>query len=151
MPDRKERDAWWKFIAGNPESDWNIPKKPKVNRRQRYGRIISHKNDSDEERYEVWHVRNDEELEPSNDASDTLPTPIATPAPSEVAMSEGMGESLQHAQQDFNSQPVPEKQRQRHREPTPSLITHIDHVCPIEPRLRVAYLCQFSRGHPYIF
>ncbi|KAI1786655.1 hypothetical protein LXA43DRAFT_1032771 [Ganoderma leucocontextum] len=29
MPDKKERDLWWAFLAGRPESEWNPPKKPK--------------------------------------------------------------------------------------------------------------------------
>lgn len=29
MPEKKERDLWWAYIAGKPESDWNPPKKPK--------------------------------------------------------------------------------------------------------------------------
>ncbi|KAI0722248.1 hypothetical protein C8T65DRAFT_628733 [Cerioporus squamosus] len=29
MPDKKERDLWWAFFAGRPESEWNPPKKPK--------------------------------------------------------------------------------------------------------------------------
>ncbi|KAG6821549.1 hypothetical protein H0H93_000058 [Arthromyces matolae] len=29
LPDKKERELWWYFLAGRPESDWNPPKKPK--------------------------------------------------------------------------------------------------------------------------
>ncbi|PIL36928.1 hypothetical protein GSI_00618 [Ganoderma sinense ZZ0214-1] len=29
MPDRKERELWWAFLAGRPESEWNPPKKTK--------------------------------------------------------------------------------------------------------------------------
>ncbi|EAU84635.2 hypothetical protein CC1G_00154 [Coprinopsis cinerea okayama7 len=26
MPDKKERDMWWAYLEGKPESEWNIPK-----------------------------------------------------------------------------------------------------------------------------
>ncbi|KIY74219.1 hypothetical protein CYLTODRAFT_416470 [Cylindrobasidium torrendii FP15055 ss-10] len=29
MPPQKERDLWWSFLSGRPESDWNPPKKPR--------------------------------------------------------------------------------------------------------------------------
>lgn len=29
IPDKKERDLWWAFLAGRRESEWNPPKKPK--------------------------------------------------------------------------------------------------------------------------
>ncbi|KAI0774052.1 hypothetical protein C8Q74DRAFT_1217954 [Fomes fomentarius] len=29
IPDKKERDLWWAFLAGRPESEWNPPRKPK--------------------------------------------------------------------------------------------------------------------------
>ncbi|KAG6812991.1 hypothetical protein H0H92_014922 [Tricholoma furcatifolium] len=29
LPDKKERDLWWGFLAGKPERDWNPPKQPK--------------------------------------------------------------------------------------------------------------------------
>ena len=36
MPDKKERDLWWVFLAGRPESEWNPPKKPKQPRPSRW-------------------------------------------------------------------------------------------------------------------
>ncbi|CAL1701147.1 unnamed protein product [Somion occarium] len=35
IPDKKERDAWWAFLSGKPESEWNPPKKPKVPKSQK--------------------------------------------------------------------------------------------------------------------
>ena len=33
MPEKTERDAWWLFMNGNPEHEWNIPKRPKKRKR----------------------------------------------------------------------------------------------------------------------
>ncbi|KAK7695766.1 hypothetical protein QCA50_000403 [Cerrena zonata] len=30
VPDKKDRDAWWAFVSGEPDAIWNPPKKPKV-------------------------------------------------------------------------------------------------------------------------
>ncbi|PFH51367.1 hypothetical protein AMATHDRAFT_59071 [Amanita thiersii Skay4041] len=32
MPDKKERDLWWAFLSGKPESEWNPPKKSKASK-----------------------------------------------------------------------------------------------------------------------
>lgn len=149
MPDKKERDAWWNFIAGNPESDWNIPKKPKVDRRRRYGQTAPAEGDSGEEgevRNEVWQVSGDGETQPSNDPSETLPTPSGTPAPPDVIKSETVDGSLNHAQREIDSKTIPGKQQQR--EPTPSLIAHLDHVRPIEPRSCIIYSRRFPEDIP---
>ena len=29
MPDKAERELWWAFLAGKPETEWNPPKQPK--------------------------------------------------------------------------------------------------------------------------
>ncbi|OCH92170.1 hypothetical protein OBBRIDRAFT_773857 [Obba rivulosa] len=29
LPDKKDRDCWWAFIAGRPQAEWDPPKKPK--------------------------------------------------------------------------------------------------------------------------
>ncbi|KAK2466097.1 hypothetical protein APHAL10511_001739 [Amanita phalloides] len=38
MPDRKERDFWWAFISGKPESEWNPPKKPRTHKSKQRSR-----------------------------------------------------------------------------------------------------------------
>ncbi|KAH9927173.1 uncharacterized protein BXZ73DRAFT_49051 [Epithele typhae] len=35
-PDKKERDLWWAFLAGRPESEWNPPKKQKQQKLSRW-------------------------------------------------------------------------------------------------------------------
>jgi hypothetical protein len=40
LPDKRDRDKWWQFLKGAPESVWNPPKRPKVDkeRRRQHGR-----------------------------------------------------------------------------------------------------------------
>lgn len=40
LPDKKDRECWWAFLQGLPESEWNPPKRPKVDkeRRRQHGR-----------------------------------------------------------------------------------------------------------------
>ena len=35
MPDMKAREAWWAYINGRPEIEWNPPRKPKKQRQPR--------------------------------------------------------------------------------------------------------------------
>ena len=129
MPDKMERDCWWEFLAGRPESDWNPPKKPKsdarLRRRYRYshGRDYSPESDPGEDGYsaqETWHINDegDVELALNNDPGESLPTPLGTPAPSESS-----GEPHGHPHPPSDMHP-----KIKQREPTPSLITYIDQV-----------------------
>ncbi len=29
MPDKQDRELWWAFLSGKPETEWNPPKQPK--------------------------------------------------------------------------------------------------------------------------
>jgi hypothetical protein len=128
MPDKKERDCWWAFLSGQPELDWNLPKRPKsVKRSHNCRRDYSPESDSADDLdppQETWHINEEGEVQLalSNDPIETLPTPSTTPAPSEPP-----GEADdQLYKQSSSDQPKP--LRFKPREPTPSLVAHVDHV-----------------------
>ncbi|KAI0089125.1 hypothetical protein BDY19DRAFT_944290 [Irpex rosettiformis] len=79
MPDRKEREHWWAFLNGRPETEWNPPKKPKKqnNRNDRYGAGPSRVNSRPYGRDEVDVL----DYAVSMDPTESLPTPSGTPAP----------------------------------------------------------------------
>ncbi len=125
MPDRKERDHWWAFLNGRPESEWNPPKKPKKpnTRNDRYGagpsRIHSNPYEVDVLDYAV-----------SMDPTESLPTPSGTPVPPD--RNEGAGpveDVLVHAQESptVTGHPKPPAAPQ----PTPVLLRDIDHVSSV--------------------
>lgn len=121
IPDRKERDAWWAFISGQPEPEWNPPKKPKAlsarqQRQQRYGRGLR----SFSEEWTPADSAQDmsyEETVPTSvsDPSGSLPTPSGTPAPTDREVFD-------------SSESTDLSAIIQQREPTPSLLRDIDHV-----------------------
>lgn len=125
MPDKRERDCWWAFIAGLPEIDWNPPKKLKsdasIRKGRRYGRGYSPEPDSPEDplAQETWHINDEGEVELAllDDPTESLPTPSGTPAPDPQSLQTKA--ILQD--QEFSSVVV-------QREPTPSLAAYLDHV-----------------------
>jgi hypothetical protein len=129
MPDKKDRDCWWAFLAGQPEADWNPPKKPKsdasLRRKLNYGRGISLESDLAEDLQslqETWHINDegDVELALSNDPIESLPTPSSTPAPPEP-----LGQAVDHFSTTQDPHMPPSLIQ---REPTPSLMAYVDHV-----------------------
>ncbi|KAH9939969.1 hypothetical protein B0H21DRAFT_583960 [Amylocystis lapponica] len=149
LPDRKDRDAWWAFLAGRPQAEWDPPKKPKQPRQDRsarwrndrYGsgpRGYSEVRDDPRPSYdyqeqdsayhesiqETWHVNEEGEVElsTSDDPTRSLPTPSGTPAPQgrETRLTEGEGSTPTVLPSTSSITCVP-------REPTPSLMQHIDH------------------------
>ncbi|KDQ29464.1 hypothetical protein PLEOSDRAFT_1040169 [Pleurotus ostreatus PC15] len=123
MPHRKERDHWWAFLAGKPESDWNPPKKPKQNRTYTqttrafaddpgvaYGTPSSSKQDEDIPGGETWRINEDGEvelaqtLEYSEEPAGGDPTPPPVAPKTDATPNEGS----------------------KGREPTPILLRHID-------------------------
>lgn len=118
MPDKRARNCWWIFISGGSESEWNPPKQPKseasVRRNHRYGRQYSSGPAGDEIPQETWHINNEGEiaLAMQDDAEESLPTPSGTPPP--PSASDGIAASTSQAQ-------TP-------REPTPSVVSQLDHV-----------------------
>ena len=109
MPDKGERDLWWAFIEGRPESDWNPPKRPqlrkKATKRRRMRAFSDDSLDGPDERdqWNVYDAREVQLLDPSE--------PLETPLPLETPSA---------------SSPT----QKRPREPTPSLLRRVDHVRP---------------------
>ena len=94
MPDKRERDLWWAFLEGRPESEWNITKTSKKKQKKQGARQIGMRGWADEpEQEEISEViiyesslLNDEgEVEEvlRVDPTELLPTPSGTPAPSD--------------------------------------------------------------------
>jgi hypothetical protein len=137
MPDKKERDYWWAFLAGRPEAEWNQPKtqkRPKKNaqdRQLRSSRMRAFPDDDDDEQnaspmvtgvvasqmpQETWHINDEGEVELALriDPTESLPTPSGSPAPSSCAEVAG-----QQMAMETNDIDIP-------REPTPALLKLID-------------------------
>ncbi|KAI0787040.1 hypothetical protein BC629DRAFT_488909 [Irpex lacteus] len=119
----KERDHWWAFLNGCPESEWNPPKKPKKpnTRNDRYGagpsRIHSNPYEVDVLDYAV-----------SMDPTESLPTPSGTPVPPDRnEEARPVEDVLVHAQESptVTGHPKPPAAPQ----PTPVLLRDIDHIC----------------------
>ncbi|KII94944.1 hypothetical protein PLICRDRAFT_96767 [Plicaturopsis crispa FD-325 SS-3] len=133
MPDKKERDLWWAFLAGRPASDWNPPKKNTLNayarKRRRFGygmRSFSEDPEpepeqeddpQDSQARETWHINDEGEVELAlrEDPAESLPTPSGTPAPQE-----------QSADAEHTVTVSDEPCALKPREPTPTLLQHID-------------------------
>lgn len=140
MPDKRERDLWWAFLAGRPEADWNPPRKPTQNsyvkKSRKIGkgmRAFSDDPDSDTPEApalhrETWHINDEGEVELASivDPLESLPTPSGTPVPPDLP-AEGDCDSPS------NNQVTSDKQQDplawKPREPTPSLMRHINNVC----------------------
>lgn len=89
MPDKKERDHWWDFLAGKPETYWNPPKKAKPQHpstRKQYGQGLraweSHSMVGPPEMQQsvVLHGNDDDEVRqlPSGEPTETPPSPKGT-------------------------------------------------------------------------
>ncbi|KAJ3554405.1 hypothetical protein NM688_g3130 [Phlebia brevispora] len=132
MPDRKDRDAWWAFLTGRPESEWNPPKKPKAQKyhkaQQCYGRGLRAFADGAEydtlqygeiqragPSQEDAHMNDEREVEQviTINPAESLPTPSSTPAP----------DSRVEPANDVEKPPSISTQP----EPTPTLMRNIDH------------------------
>jgi hypothetical protein len=127
MPEKRERDLWWAFIEGKPESVWGTRKTISTSKRQkgkfRKGmRGFSDDSGSDSHEspiyQETWHINDEGEVELALriDPSESLPTPSGTPKPAAPPKASD-GIRLDDKQQELTP-----------REPTPTLIKHLDHV-----------------------
>ncbi|KAF7798895.1 hypothetical protein EIP86_010123 [Pleurotus ostreatoroseus] len=141
MPDRKDRDAWWAFLTGRPEAEWNPPKKPKGQKNKpphNYGRGMRAFQDVSE--YEILpyddaarvgpssddtHVNEEREVEQAItiNPAESLPTPSSTPAPDNPA------DRVRDSSSNTNAQP----------EPTPTLLRTIDHRYALHLLMYFAY------------
>src|ERR1700733_7803407 len=133
MPEKKERDLWWAYLAGKPESDWNPPKPPRQNTKKssKYQRgmrgFADDPGTSGSPHQEPWQCDEGEVEDVLRvDPKESLPTPTCSPEPPEVSTStedQIMGPSL--TVMDFSP---PRPPVLKPREPMPSLLKHIDQV-----------------------
>lgn len=139
MPDKKERDLWWKFLAGLPEPEWNPPKKPKKpSSKSRFsGHMrafcddpeVAHDTNDDQfhnEIHETWRINSEGDVELAEDESaNTLRSVVQLPritpvSPASTMMTaSGMNPPSNHLGPDQPCNP---------REITPMLLRKIDHV-----------------------
>lgn len=146
IPDKKERDLWWAFLTGQPQSVWDPPKKPKQpknNKRwggqtqgsQGYGvDTLAYSDEAETSQHlsyaledgrvfstssaEMWRISTDGvELTSALNATTSLPTPSGTPAPPD-RLEEQAGTSAGSSSLGAVLPP----------EPTPILTRQIDHV-----------------------
>lgn len=85
-----------------------------VRRDRRYGRQYSPEPVEDQTAQETWHINNEGEVELAmqDDAEESLPTPSGTPPPSGL----------------IDGNTTSTSQAQTSREPTPSVVSQLDHV-----------------------
>lgn len=134
IPDKRDRDLWWSFLAGRPDSEWNLSKKSKQKLKKQQsasrgtyarGDDSSAGNTTAPSTTQSWN--NDEgEVEEvlRIDPAETLPSPVGTPVPLDYL------EAISQP----SSTPIPsnpafsEEERPAPREPTPQLLKLIDEV-----------------------
>ena len=131
MPEKKERDLWWAYLAGKPESDWNPPKKPKQNPKPKSSKHRKGMRGfvDDIGSYECPQqgpLQFDEGEILRVNPVESLPTPTCSPEPSEASTS-GMEQHV------GPSSMVSDVLSQRPtilkpREPMPRLLKYIDQV-----------------------
>lgn len=153
MPDKKERDLWWHFLSGKPESMWNPAqksKKKKLRQKQHGQSTQGHMRAWDDQAYE--HSENGREhgehnhdeiraeqdiIETLNVSTDTgeaentlklepqdfLPTPNGTPAPSEA-----VEQTTEPGPSSFIIERSIGRDHFTPREPSPQLLKLIDEV-----------------------
>jgi len=138
MPDKKERDLWWKFLAGLPESDWNPPKKPKKasskNRFSGHMRAfcdepeVPHKNveQNHNESHETWCINSEGDVELAVDESAGALQSVDQPPQIGPVFSASIMETPSVI--DPASNHTGHEQHCSPREITPSLLRKIDHV-----------------------
>lgn len=124
MPDKKERDRWWAYLEGRPDTEWNPPKKSKQSQAKRFGQGMRGFADEPEvenlysrPHREPWHTNDEGEVEMALrvDPTESLPTPSGTPAPSENPPS--------------SSTAIATGRTYEAREPSTFLLGLIDEVC----------------------
>ncbi|KAI0368051.1 hypothetical protein BV20DRAFT_969629 [Pilatotrama ljubarskyi] len=141
MPDKKERDLWWAFLSGRPESEWNPPKKPKQPKVSRWQQRNMKKGQGAQPFLDDVHEAAslsydmpesegvgaistsagvEREAPTSTDAAHSLPTPSGTPVPPDVSADISMS-----SEEALHVREVPLVYLPR--EPTPALMQHIDH------------------------
>lgn len=134
MPEKKERDLWWAYLAGKPESEWNPPKKPKQSlkssKRRRGMRGFADDPGSyyQHPQEEPWQKDEGEVEKVSTvDPVESLPTPTCSAPSSETSIPR---EDRVASSSLIDLEDVLPQRRTilKPREPIPSLLKHIDQV-----------------------
>ncbi|KAI0728676.1 hypothetical protein C8Q72DRAFT_875595 [Fomitopsis betulina] len=161
IPDKRERDLWWAFLAGQPQSAWDPPKKPKQPKNTRWGgyaqgpegygvdtlayseerRPPQHLSYSLEDgrvfstsSTDMWRVSTDGvELTSAMNATMSLPTPSGTPAPPDRLEDQA---STVEGSSSLHAILPPK--------PTPTLMRQIDHRYALHLLMYFAY---WINGH----
>jgi len=128
MPEKKDRDMWWAFLSGKPESEWNPCKKARGKAEKRPpARGMRGWDDSSREDSEIVAAANNsvgndecevEEVLRVNPA-DILPSPVGTPIPLEHLEATSPPNLMDHYLPEEISNP---------REPTTELLRKINEV-----------------------
>jgi hypothetical protein len=127
MPDKKDRDMWWAFLQGKPESDWTPVPRSK-GKHKKYQHQASSRGgmrawaDEPPTHNETSQYNDEGEVEQvlRMDPADSLPSPAGTPVPLEY-----LEDMMQPSAS--GSGPSTDKEH-RPREPTTTLLKLIDGV-----------------------
>ncbi|EMD40899.1 hypothetical protein CERSUDRAFT_149434 [Gelatoporia subvermispora B] len=164
LPDKREREYWWAFLAGRPHAEWDPPKKPRPNKLDKWQKQAQYSRgmrsfspeqsvaslDYDEqpesERHEeTWQLNGDGEVELATTATaQSLPTPGDIPAYQETQIASVNAGPAGESEVDF-AKPKP-------REPTPFLMQNIDHRYALHLLMYFTYWMNIqleSRGLPF--
>ncbi|KAG1755503.1 hypothetical protein EDB19DRAFT_1901722 [Suillus lakei] len=161
MPDKKERDLWWTFLAGSPESDWNPPKKPKkmTSKKSRFSGHMSafcdelevehDTNDQQNchEAHETWRINSEGDVELAEDNLADTPSSAAQPLPNGSGLSMSPAETELKNTSLLSTRPGPE-QLCNPREITPSLLRKIDHNLSLHLLMYFAHWMNIHLQHP---
>lgn len=129
MPEKKDRDMWWAFLSGKPESEWNPSKKARSKaNKQPPARGMRAWDDPSREDSEiagpssssVWNDEGEVEEVLRVNPAETLPSPVGTPTP------------LEHLEETSQISPIMDpclpEEILKPREPTTELLRKINEV-----------------------
>lgn len=161
MPDKKERDLWWIFLSGSPESDWNPPKKSKKlsSKKSRFSSYMPaicdesegehdiHDQQTRHETHETWRINSEGDVELAEDNLAEAPSSTAQPLPN------GSASSMSPVATEFGSiGPLSTRpgtvQLCNSREITPSLLRKIDHNMSLHLLMYFAHWMNIHLQHP---
>ncbi|TFK71806.1 hypothetical protein BDN72DRAFT_895363 [Pluteus cervinus] len=150
MPDKIERDCWWAFLAGQPESEWKLKKKGKQKHGSRRKKGMRAFDDPDAEsvdggettNQEVWYINDEGEV------ALKYSTPPASPGPPK---DDEVGEASAVAPTP-PTPPIPpiliEVDKHQPREPTMSLLKHIDERTALHLLMYFTHWMNFHSQQP---
>ena len=128
IPDKKDRDAWWAFVSGEPETVWNPVKKPKVPKAPKPKGNMGMRGFSGSIPYDdVQVATSSSQTWTVNDVGDVELVSIEQ-TPSDTAAPTGVPEKPDGEAPSTAADPIPPSAKTIQREPTPSLLRVMDHV-----------------------